>query len=79
MVNHQLTENKKEIIHKILGIIFIIVGVIFYITPIPGTTFLIIIGFVLLIGEKRTLHFLKRILGDKIFKSLKIKSIVKKI
>lgn len=64
--------------HKILGVIFIVIGILFYITPLPGTTFLIIVGFILLVGEKRTKHFLKEVLGKKIFKFLKINKIVKK-
>lgn len=68
-----------ENFHKILGILFIITGVIFWITPIPGTTLLIILGFVWLIGKNRTTYFLKEILGKKVFKFLKVRSVVKKL
>ena len=66
-----------ENFHKILGALFIVVGIIFWITPIPGTTLLIILGFVWLLGKNRTSHFLKEILGKKIFKFLKIRNVVK--
>ncbi|MBP9748112.1 MAG: hypothetical protein KBD17_00575 [Candidatus Pacebacteria bacterium] len=70
---------KLENFHKILGLLFIITGVIFWLTPVPGTTLLIILGFVWLIGKYKTSHFLKDILGKKIFKFLKIKQVVKKL
>jgi len=76
--NSKNEKDKYETFHKILGIVFISIGVIFYITPLPGTTILIIIGFILLIGEKRTKHFLKEILGKKVFKYLKINKIIKR-
>lgn len=65
--------------HKILGITFIITGVILYPTPIPGTTVLVILGFVWFIGKDRTLLFFKKVFNKKMFKLLKVKSIVKKI
>lgn len=71
--------NNSIILHKILGVIFIIFGLIFYITPVPGTTVLIILGFIFLIGKKRTLHFFNEVLSKKLFKLLKIKKIIKKI
>ncbi|MFH1201068.1 MAG: hypothetical protein V1484_01930 [bacterium] len=64
--------------YKILGILFIVVGVVFYITPVPGTTLLIVTGFVLLMGKNRTLHFLKKVLGEKIFKFLKLERVIEK-
>lgn len=71
--------NKWEILHKTLGFIFITIGLVFYMTPIPGTTALIVLGFVWLIGEKKTISFLKKILSKKMFKFLKIKNIFEKI
>ena len=65
--------------HKILGVIFIIIGILFYLTPLPGTTFLIILGCVLFIGKNKTLVFFKKILNNKTFKFLKIKKTVKEI
>lgn len=70
---------KLENFHKILGALFIITGVIFWITPIPGTTLLIILGFVWLVGKNKTTYFLKEVLGKKVFKFLKIRSVVKKL
>jgi len=68
-----------NIIHKIIGISFIVVGLISYIFPVPGSTVLVVLGFVWLIGKDRSLYFLKEILGKKIFKLLKIKKVVKEI
>lgn len=65
--------------HKVLGAIFVLLGLIFYPTPVPGTTLLLILGLVFLFGKKRTLRLLKEHLNKKIFKSLKIKSIMKKL
>lgn len=65
--------------HKILGILFITFGIIFYLTPVPGTTILIILGFVFIIGKKRTLYFFNEFLSKKVFKLLKIRKIIKKI
>ena len=70
---------KTGIIHKIIGTALIIVGLISYIFPIPGSTVLVALGFVWLIGKDRTLYFLKEVLGKKIFKLLKIKKVVKEI
>jgi hypothetical protein len=70
---------KLENFHKILGLLFIITGVVFWITPIPGTTLLIILGFVWLAGKNKTLFFLKEVLGKKVFKLLKVERVVKKI
>jgi hypothetical protein len=69
----------REGLHKLFGIFLILAGIILYPTPIPGTTSLCILGFVWLIGEKRTINFLRKILGGKIFKSLKIKKLISKI
>jgi hypothetical protein len=35
-----------EIFHKILGIVFVIAGLASYPTPVPGSTLLIVLGFV---------------------------------
>ncbi len=68
-----------SIVHKIIGISFIVVGLISYVFPVPGSTVLVVLGFVWLIGKDRSLYFLKEILGKKIFKLLKIKKVVKEI
>ena len=70
---------EKVTVHKVLGAIFVLVGLIFYPTPIPGTTFLIILGLIFLFGKKKTLHLLKNHLNKKVFKFLRIKSIMKKL
>ncbi len=71
--------DKWKIFHKVLGVIFIITGAISYITPIPGSTILIILGVIWLIGKKRTLHFFREHLGKKVFTTLHIKTLVKKL
>lgn len=68
-----------NIFHKILGVIFIVVGLVSYITPVPGSTLLIILGFVWLFGKGRTLRLLKKILSKKMFKLLKLENIIKRI
>lgn len=65
--------------HKILGILFVVTGIITYIVPIPGSTLLIVLGLVWLIGKNKTLHFFREILGKKLFKFLKIKRVVEKV
>ena len=70
---------QRDNVHKTLGIILIITGVILYPTPIPGTTVLIVLGFIWFMGKNKTLSFLNKILNKKVFKLLKIRSIVKKI
>jgi len=65
--------------HKVLGTLFLITGVIFYITPIPGTTLLIILGLVWLIGKNRTTYFFKEIMGKKVFKFLRLGKLIKKM
>lgn len=77
MIKNPFEKDKYH--NKVLGVIFIIIGIIFYITPIPGTTFLIILGCVMFIGKNKTLNFFKRILSSKTFKFLKIKKIIKEI
>ncbi len=69
---------KRRNFYKILGILFIIIGITFYITPVPGTTLLTVTGFVLLMGKDRTACFLKRVLGEKGFKFFKIERIFEK-
>lgn len=66
-------------IHKIIGIFFIIIGILLYPTPIPGTTILAVLGFVWFMGKDKTLVFLKKILSKNIFRKFKIKSLIKKI
>ncbi len=68
-----------SVVHRIIGISFIVVGLISYIFPVPGSTVLVVLGFVWLIGKNKSLSFLRKILGKKIFKSLKIKEVVKDI
>ena len=70
---------ESNLFHKILGVVCITTGVVFYVTPVPGTTALIIIGFVFIIGKDRTTLFLKESLSKEIFESLKIEQIIKKI
>jgi hypothetical protein len=52
---------KWKIYYKISGIILIAIGVIFYLTPLPGTTFLIICGFILIFGKKRGIKLLNKL------------------
>ena len=70
---------KHKLISKIVGITFICVGVIFYLTPIPGTTFLIFLGLFLYIGPKKTLVFFKKHLSKENFKRLRVELLVKKL
>jgi hypothetical protein len=70
---------KFNVFQKILGISFIVIGLISYIAPIPGSTLLIILGFVWLIGKKRTMYFFKEVLSKKMFKFLKVRRVIKKI
>lgn len=70
---------KYKYYHKILGIILIFTGIILYPTPIPGTTFMILLGFVFFIGKKKTVEFFRHILSHKAFRFLKINKIVNKI
>ncbi len=71
--------NKFEIIHKMIGMGLILIGLISYIFPIPGSTLLIVLGFVWLIGKTRSISFLRKILGKKIFRLLKTKKVVEEI
>lgn len=70
---------KMGMIHKIIGIVLVLAGVISYLFPVPGSTMLVVLGFVWLIGKNKTMFFLKEVLGKKIFKLLKIKKAVKDI
>lgn len=70
---------KSGMIHKIIGITLILIGLVSYMFPIPGSTVLVALGFVWLIGKNRTIYFLREVLGKKIFKLLKIKKVVKEI
>ena len=70
---------KSEMVHKMIGIALILIGLISYVFPVPGSTVLVALGFVWLIGKNRTLYFLREVLGKKIFKLLKIKKVVKEI
>ncbi len=70
---------KWEYFYKIFGIILITTGIITYVVPIPGSTLLIVLGLIWLIGKKRTLSFFEKNLNKKVFNSLKIKGLVKKL
>lgn len=76
--NKKLKDKLKHF-HKVFGIIFIIIGIIFYPTPVPGTTLLILVGFVWFIGKKKTIESFRSVLSHKAFNFLKIKKIVEKI
>ena len=65
--------------HKVLGSILILIGLILYPTPVPGTTFLIILGLIFVYGKGKALILLKKHLNNKVFKYLKINKIFKKI
>jgi hypothetical protein len=68
-----------KIFHKILGVLFIFIGIISYLIPVPGSTLLVVLGFIWLVGKNKTLYFFREILGKRIFKFLKIKKVIKKI
>ena len=70
---------KWEYFHKIFGVTLIVTGIMTYIIPIPGSTLLIVLGLIWLIGKKRTLHFFEKNLNKKVFDFFKIKGIVKKL
>lgn len=70
---------KSGMIHKTIGVFLILIGLISYVFPMPGSTVLVALGFVWLIGKSRTISFLREVLGKKIFKLLKIKKVVKEI
>lgn len=75
----EISKNKFKHFHKVFGIIFIVIGIIFYPTPVPGTTLLILVGFIWFMGKKKTLESLRHVLSHKAFNFLKIKKIVEKI
>ncbi len=66
---------KLDTFHKLIGVAMIAAGVIFYPTPVPGTTLLIILGMMWLMGRKKTLSFLKKNLSNKTFNKLKTEKI----
>jgi hypothetical protein len=70
---------KWKHLHKIFGILFILTGIILYPTPIPGTTFMVLLGFVWFMGKKKTVDSFKSVLSHKMFNFLKIKKIIEKI
>jgi uncharacterized membrane protein HdeD (DUF308 family) len=70
---------KHKLTSEILGIVLIFIGIIFYLTPIPGTTVLIILGLVWVIGVEKTMSFFKKHLSKENFKRFKIRSIIRKI
>jgi len=70
---------RNVIFRKIMGVLLILSGIILYITPIPATSLLIVLGFVFIIGKDKTLIFLKKIFSHKMFKKLRIKDIIEKI
>lgn len=74
-----ISKKQSGYLNKIFGTIFIIIGIIFYFTPIPGTTALIILGFIWFIGPKKTLSFLNKHLSKENIKRLRIKLLVKKL
>jgi len=69
----------NEVFRKIMGVLLIFSGIILYITPIPATSLLIVLGFVFIIGKDKTLIFLKKILSNKTFKKLNIEDFIKKM
>lgn len=69
----------KITFHRVLGIIFIVFGILMYPTPIPGTSFLILIGLVWFLGKRKALSYLRHMLSKKTFAFLRIRDIVKKI
>ena len=78
MIKYHHMKNFKHY-HKIFGVALIATGIIFYPTPVPGTTFMILLGFVWFMGKKKTIESCKHVLSHKAFKFLRIKKIVEKI
>lgn len=66
-------------VHRILGAALITTGIILYPTPIPGTTILIILGLIWAVEKTKTINFLKKTLGEKIFLKLKLSKIAGKL
>jgi|GEM_PF-2529291 len=66
-------------IHKIIGVTLILVGILSYVLPVPGSTLLVVLGIVWLLGRNKAGRFLKKVFGEKVFKLLKIKNAIKKI
>lgn len=75
----KISKSKFKHFHKVFGIIFIIIGIIFYPTPAPGTTLLILVGFIWFMGKKKTIESFKNVLSHKMFNFLKIKKLVSKL
>jgi hypothetical protein len=50
----------SEIFHKIIGTILIAIGILSYPLPIPGSTFLVVLGLSWLLGRRQALHFIKK-------------------
>ncbi|GEM_PF-5550897 len=65
--------------HKLFGVLLILAGIILYPTPIPGTTTLILLGFVWFMGKKKTIQSFKNVLSHKMFNFFKINKIVSKL
>jgi uncharacterized membrane protein HdeD (DUF308 family) len=70
---------KHKYLYELLGVLFIIIGVVLYPTPIPGTTLIIILGLIFIIGKNKTLYLLKKHLNKDFLRSLKIDKIIKKL
>ena len=68
-----------DVFHKIFGTLLIAIGAIFFVSPIPGSAPVIVLGLVWLIGKRRALYFLREILGKRMFKLFRIKKVVDKM
>jgi len=80
-VDTEFLMKKPELItiHKIIGVTLILVGILSYVLPVPGSTLLVVLGIVWLLGRNKAGRFLKKVFGEKVFKLLKIKNAIKKI
>jgi hypothetical protein len=52
---------KTEHHHAILGVLLIVVGLASYILPIPGSTFLVVLGLVWIFGRRKVTHLFKKL------------------
>jgi len=69
MLNHEVIHNYLQ---GLIAILFIIIGLVALLTPLTPGSWLIPIGLVALLGHERAKNLLKRIVGEGMYKKLKL-------
>ncbi|MEK9158029.1 MAG: hypothetical protein AAB638_02500 [Patescibacteria group bacterium] len=78
-MNSGIHKNLVRYLWDVVAVIFIIWGIIAFVTPLTPASWLFIVGLIIIFGKHKTKNIIIKVVGIKWFNKLKLNSLIDKL